>query len=176
MKKCLKQWAYAIFLKSWWLIHSKHDDRYLSLVILFTPVTMLRSYNQFYRAQCITISGFFSPSPKSYLISEIITVDEGVWENSKQKYSVGVSGLQEGRVTYPNHENPFHAYNDRTGGLVDWHRVCILSLSLRLGPSTCDDLISLSCLRRHVLCTAHKLICHPALPHAVGSVHSTPFF
>ena len=157
-------------LKSWWLIHSKHDDRYLSLVILFTLVTLvtlLRSYNQFYRAECITILGLFSPSPKSYLLSENITVDERVWENSKQKYPVGVSGFQEGGVTYPNHEILFHAYNDRTGGLVDWHRVCILSLSLRLRPSTCDDLISFSCSQRHVLCTAHKLICQPALPYTV---------
>ena len=57
--KCLKNPTYAIFLKSWWLSHSKCDDRYLTLVILFTPVTLVtlfRSYNQFYRAECITIS------------------------------------------------------------------------------------------------------------------------
>ena len=61
-KKCLKHPTYAIFLKSWWLTHSKYDDRYLTLVILFTPVTLVslfRSYNQFYRAECITVSGFF---------------------------------------------------------------------------------------------------------------------
>ena len=60
--KCLKNPTYAIFLKSWWLTHSKYDDRYLTLVILFTPVTLVtlfRSYNQFYRAECITASGFF---------------------------------------------------------------------------------------------------------------------
>ena len=54
--------TYAIFLKSWWLTHSKYDDRYLTLAILFTPVTLVtlfRSYNQFYRAECITVSGFF---------------------------------------------------------------------------------------------------------------------
>ena len=32
--KCLKNPTDAIFLKSWW---SKYDDRYLTLVILFTP-------------------------------------------------------------------------------------------------------------------------------------------
>jgi len=64
-KKCLKHPTYAIFLKSWWLTHSKYDDRYLTLVILFTPVTLVtlvtlfRSYNQFYRAECITVSWFF---------------------------------------------------------------------------------------------------------------------
>ena len=60
--KCLKNPTCAIFLKSWWLTHSKYDDRYLNLVILFTPValvTLFRSYNQFYRAECITVSGFF---------------------------------------------------------------------------------------------------------------------
>ena len=65
-KKCLKHPTYAIFLKSWWLTHSKYDDRYLTLVILFTPatlvtlvtlVTLIRSYNQFYRAKCITVLG-----------------------------------------------------------------------------------------------------------------------
>ena len=40
------------YLKPWWLTHSKNDDRYLTLVTLF------RSYNQFYRAECITVSGF----------------------------------------------------------------------------------------------------------------------
>ena len=38
------------------------SNGYLILVILFTPVTLVtlfRSYNQFYRAECITISGFF---------------------------------------------------------------------------------------------------------------------
>ena len=53
--------TYAIFLKSWWLTHSKHDDRYFTLVILFTPVilvTLFRSYNQFYRAEGITVLGF----------------------------------------------------------------------------------------------------------------------
>ena len=53
----------AIFLKSWWLTHSKYDDRYLTLVILFMPVTLVtlfRLYNQFYRAECITVSGFLS--------------------------------------------------------------------------------------------------------------------
>ena len=52
----------AIFLKSWRLTHSKYDDRYLTLAILFTPVTLVtlfRSYDQFYRAECITVSGFF---------------------------------------------------------------------------------------------------------------------
>ena len=63
-KKCLKHPTYAIFLKSWWLTHSKYDDRYLTLVILFTPVTLVtlvtlfQSYIQFYRAKCITVSGF----------------------------------------------------------------------------------------------------------------------
>ena len=35
--------------------------KYLTLVILFTPVTLVnlfRSYNHFYRAKCITVSGF----------------------------------------------------------------------------------------------------------------------
>ena len=64
-KKCLKHPTYAIFLKSWWLTHSKYDDRYLTLVILFTPVTLItlvtlfQPYIQFYRAECITVSGFF---------------------------------------------------------------------------------------------------------------------
>ena len=52
----------VIFLKSWWLTHSKYDDRYLTLAILFTPVTLVTlfwSYDQFYRAECITVSGFF---------------------------------------------------------------------------------------------------------------------
>ena len=55
----------AIFLKSRWLTHSKYDYRYLTLVILFTPITLvilLQSYNQFYRADCVTISVFFSSS------------------------------------------------------------------------------------------------------------------
>ena len=68
-KKCLKHPTYAIFLKSWWLTHSKYDDRYLTLAILFTPVTLVtlfRSYDQFYRAECITVSGFFGQdSPQS---------------------------------------------------------------------------------------------------------------
>ena len=65
-KKCLKHPTYAIFLKSWWLTHSKYDDRYLTLVILFTPVTLItlvnlfQPYIQFYRAECITVSGFFA--------------------------------------------------------------------------------------------------------------------
>ena len=44
------------------MTYSKYDDRYLTLVILFTLVTLVslfRSYNQFYRAECITVSGFF---------------------------------------------------------------------------------------------------------------------
>ena len=60
--KCLKNPTYAIFFKSWWLTHSTYDDRYLTLVILFMPVTLVnqfQSYNQFYRAECITVSGFF---------------------------------------------------------------------------------------------------------------------
>ena len=60
-KKCLKHPPYAIFLKSWWLTHSKYDNRYLTMVIVFKPVilvTMFRSYDQFYRAECITVSGF----------------------------------------------------------------------------------------------------------------------
>ena len=62
--KCLKYPAYAIFLKSWWLTHSKYDDRYLTMVILFTPVTLVtlvtlfQSYIPFSRAECITVSGF----------------------------------------------------------------------------------------------------------------------
>ena len=58
----LSRHPFHIFLKSWWLIHSKYDDRYLTLVILFTPVTLVtlfQSYIQFYRAECITVSGFF---------------------------------------------------------------------------------------------------------------------
>ena len=38
-----------------------YDDRYLTLAILFTPftlVTLFQSYDQFYRAECITVSGF----------------------------------------------------------------------------------------------------------------------
>ena len=67
-KKCLKHPTYAIFLKSWWLTHSKYDDRYLTLVILFTPVTLItlvtlfQPYIQFYRAECITGSGFLTIS------------------------------------------------------------------------------------------------------------------
>ena len=60
--KCLKHPTDAILLKCCQLTHSNYDDRYLTLVILFTPVTLVtlfRSYNQFYRAECITISGFF---------------------------------------------------------------------------------------------------------------------
>ena len=63
--KCLKNPTYAIFLKSWWLTHSKYDDGYLTLVTLFKPVTLVtlfQSYNQFYRAECITVSGFFGSS------------------------------------------------------------------------------------------------------------------
>ena len=55
--------TYAIFLKSWWLTHSKYDDRYLTLAIVFKPVTrvtLFRSYDQFYRAECITVSGFLT--------------------------------------------------------------------------------------------------------------------
>ena len=39
-----------------------YDDRYLTLVIMFMPVTLVtlfRSYNQFYRAECVTVLGFF---------------------------------------------------------------------------------------------------------------------
>ena len=60
--KYLKNPTYAIFFKSWWITHSKYDDRYLALVILFTQVTLVtlfQSYNEFYRAECITVSGFF---------------------------------------------------------------------------------------------------------------------
>jgi len=38
---CLKNPTYAIFLKYWWLTHSKYDDRYLTLVILCMPVTLV---------------------------------------------------------------------------------------------------------------------------------------
>ena len=61
--KCLKHPTYVLFLKTWWLTHSQYDDRYLTLVIMFTPVTLVtlvnlfRSYNQFYRAKCITVLG-----------------------------------------------------------------------------------------------------------------------
>ena len=37
------------------------DDRYLTLVILFTMVTLVTlfwSYNQFYRPECVPVSGF----------------------------------------------------------------------------------------------------------------------
>ena len=60
--KCLKCPTYAIFLKSWLFTHSKYDDRYLTLVTLFTTVTLVtlatqfRSCNPFYRAECITWS------------------------------------------------------------------------------------------------------------------------
>ena len=60
--KCLRNPTYAISLKSWWLTHFKYDDRYLTLVILFTLVTLVtlfQPYNQFYMAECITVSGFF---------------------------------------------------------------------------------------------------------------------
>ena len=39
--KYLKNPTYAIFSKSWWLTHSKYDDRYLTLVILLTLVTLV---------------------------------------------------------------------------------------------------------------------------------------
>ena len=87
--KCLKNPTYAIFLKSWWLTHSKYDDRYLTLVILFTPVTLItlfRSYNQFYRAECITVSGFFSCTSFSihFLFSSAVTL---YWPPRKQESS-----------------------------------------------------------------------------------------
>ena len=41
------------------------------------------------------------------------------YEKTQNKNNpVGVSGPQEGCVTYLNHEILFHAYNDRTGGLT----------------------------------------------------------
>ena len=55
--KCLLHPIWAIFLRSWWLIHSKYDDRYLTLVTLATLVTLFQSYNQFYRGKCITVLG-----------------------------------------------------------------------------------------------------------------------
>ena len=39
--KYLKHPLYAIFLKSWWLTHSKFDGRYITRVILFTSITMV---------------------------------------------------------------------------------------------------------------------------------------
>ena len=68
-KKCLKHPPYAIFLKSWWLTHSKYDDRYLTLVILFTPVTLVtlvtlfQSYIQFYRASVSPFRDFLTVPP-----------------------------------------------------------------------------------------------------------------
>ena len=49
------------------MTHSKYDDRYLNLVIVFTPVTLVTlfwSYNQFYRAERITVLGFFLTKSK----------------------------------------------------------------------------------------------------------------
>ena len=42
--KCLKHPTYALFLKSWWLTHSQYDDSYLTLVIMFTPVTLVSGH------------------------------------------------------------------------------------------------------------------------------------
>ena len=65
--------TYGTFLKSWWLTHSKYDDRYVTLVILFmsfTLVRVFRSYIQFCRAECITVLGFFvSKVKKTYQCS-----------------------------------------------------------------------------------------------------------
>ena len=83
--KCLKHPACAIFLKGWWLTHSQYDNRYLTLftpvtlvtlVTMATLVTLFRSYYQFYRVECITVSGLlvqewhFWPkiAPKFYFV------------------------------------------------------------------------------------------------------------
>ena len=82
--KCLKYPTYAIFLKSWWLTHSKYDDRYLTLVILFTPVTLItlfRLYNQFYRADCITVLVFFTM--KSGFFSNVPNIHLGIYKNNQ---------------------------------------------------------------------------------------------
>ena len=89
--KCLKTPTYAIFLKSWWLTHSKYDDRYLIPAILFTPVTLVtlfRSYNQFYRAEFITVSWFFSAIKfvQFFLTSKITS-----WQPKRVLYIVWAS-------------------------------------------------------------------------------------
>ena len=62
---------------------SKYDDRYLTLVILFTLVTLVslfQSYIQFYRAECITVSGFLM----KYMV---ISTNYTLWQtNSKTDY------------------------------------------------------------------------------------------
>ena len=86
-KKCLKHPTYAIFLKSWWLTHSKYDDRYLTLVILFTPVTLItlvtlfQPYIQFYRAECITVSGFLTPKWKKTIAPKYAKTYFCCWSN-----------------------------------------------------------------------------------------------
>ena len=77
--------TYAIFLKSWWLTHSKHDDRYLTLAILFTPVTLVTmvtlvtlfwSRDKFYRAECITVLAFFPQSVATLFLPDCFSYEK----------------------------------------------------------------------------------------------------
>ena len=59
--------------------HSKYDDRYLTLAILFTPVTLVtlfQSYDQFYRAECITVSGFFPQSVATLFLPDCFSYEK----------------------------------------------------------------------------------------------------
>ena len=56
--KCLKTPTYAIFLKSWWLTHSN---------MMIDTSSCSSSYNQFYRAECITVSGFLLWKKRKYI-------------------------------------------------------------------------------------------------------------
>ena len=65
------------------------------IAILFTPVTLVtlfRSYDQFYRAECITVSGFFPFILRSYvlqgpLILEVYGTSAELWHLSSQLFS-----------------------------------------------------------------------------------------
>ena len=97
-KKCLKHPPYAIFLKSWWLTHSKYDDRYLTMVIVFKPVTLVtlfRSYDQFYRAECITVSGFFTQQSRK-LTTRKHENKQAKWEFGAQAGSSGTLQCNQG--------------------------------------------------------------------------------
>ena len=93
--KCLKHPTYAIFLKSWWLTHSKYDDSYLTLVILFTLVTLVtlfQPYNQFYTADKLILtfliidlcrSGFILPLFESIIYGNLpFQYTYGFWKES----------------------------------------------------------------------------------------------
>ena len=131
--KCLKNPTYA---------HSKYDDRYLTLVILFTQVTLdtlFRSYSQFCRAECITVSGF---SPM-FLILVFFSVCAG---HLDRPVPAPVVWLEE-QQSPPLHFNLARLYSLYYGSCHFFYLACIFMFLLILLASSPPEffLVSILC-------------------------------